>query len=167
MRHEVAGGVRQPKGEPSIGNEQLEIIGTTIASNLFWAHAHMLLALGGGLDHFRNWLSSCECHTFEEASRLRAPCPLVGRRAPDMAAGTWRETFVETLNLQAADLLPHTVQLTQEERNLLLRDFQRGRDAMMLAIEQKFAQWDSLPLMIAGVAHEPCHCPAGWRQSAT
>ena len=140
-------------GSGDTADKRLQRMGVAIRSTFFWSYSQMLLALAGGLDSLSTWLLSCKCHTKQETDAM-GPCPMMGRHASDMALGTWRHHFNEVLDTSSAQLLVHTLQLSVEDRDLLMREFHRGRDAMMLAVQLKFAQWERLPGLLAGVAHD-------------
>ena len=100
---------------------------STISNGWWWTYAEMIAALHNVLMDFQVWCESCPCHfdvknlaraELREFSRLQHEpglssetdgpcygCPLKGLRAPELAAGVWRQIFADLSDGQVASLL--------------------------------------------------------------
>ena len=77
------------------------------------------------------------------------------RRAPEMAAGATMH-FLFNLLRQASPMLlalPCVAVLSEEERAIVIGDFQRARQHLLLVFALKFSHWRQLPWVIMGAAH--------------
>jgi hypothetical protein len=57
---------------------------------------------------------------------------MMGRLAPEMATGEWKIKLNELIATSTAQVLPHTAELSQEERGLVLRDFDQGKQRVVI-----------------------------------
>lgn len=124
----------------------IETIAAVISSSKFWAYSHMMLMLGQIVSELQGFFLACKCHPNEDHDskelarnvgvRRRVPrkivCPMMGRLAPEMATGEWKIRLNELLAISTANVLPHTAELTEEERGLVLRDFDQGKQRVVI-----------------------------------
>ena len=80
-----------------------------IESNAFWAFLHLLDIFSAWLGHLWNWCRGCPCHCYDDRKkkcaerRLLATCPLLGRRAPEMALVTFKLFAEEIGQIKSQD----------------------------------------------------------------
>ena len=106
----------------------------------------MLLMLGQIVCDLQGFFLSCKCHPNEDHDsegparnvgvRRSVPrkivCPMMGRLAPEMATGDWSTKLNALIATSTAEVLPHTAELSQEERGLVLRDFDQGKQRVVI-----------------------------------
>ena len=135
---------------------------------MFWSYSCMLLDFGDILKGLELWFYSCECHperallrstsSFKNVSKrikelCRQPCPMMGRLAPLMASGKWKEVLHSLADLKVARVIHLSADLGPAETEILKNDFQAGRDRTFAALQLKFAFYDGLPYKLLAVAH--------------
>eukprot|EP00969_Alexandrium_andersonii_P248372 10974791-Alexandrium_andersonii.AAC.1 len=81
-------------------------------------------------------------------------CPLKGRRAPEIASGSFKRFFDELTELIAGDFIHHHCgHIEDRHRAMLASDFERGKTFIRLQLEIKMSSWDRLPLKLLGIGH--------------
>ena len=84
----------------------------------------------------------------------RAPCPLQGRRAPELAAGACEYLLKPLLQADVATIIiERASQCTAEELNLATNTFELSRKQLIFSLRVRLAPWERLPLSLAGCAH--------------
>ena len=112
-----------------------------LASNLFCSYVCMVHSLHGVVASFEKWLESCPCHEHlqSDLKKLRrgerkrvaailSDCPMKGKRAPELAAGSLEATL-EKLENQLLQCFSEDQgrELSDDERSILTKDFEYGR----------------------------------------
>ena len=153
-----------------------------ITSPFFWAYLKMLKIIGDLMLHMHHWFESCPCHgkykfgskgghaaarsawhqRFGKLVKVNQ-CPLVGRRAPEVAVGAVDELLAEISRMSSAHILfcgdtglmsdSHHTRLTPADRQKVLTDFELLRSHVVNIIKYKFAPWKALPRALFGLAH--------------
>jgi hypothetical protein len=146
-----ASGGRRPEAAAEADAEKMESIakiGAVIRDPYFWAYSHMLAMLGEVLQELQAYFLSCKCHRRYDLYRGHLPlrqiaerrkasklvCPMMGRLAPEMAVGEWKNVLNNLMALGTAEVLPHTVGLDQEQRGRLLREFDASKERVVTSI---------------------------------
>ncbi len=138
-----------------------------IKSNLFWHYAIMIDKLFSVFSLMMSWSEACSCHldvaaTLSDDPRNRelrkyfeiaSHCPMRGRRATDMALGSWRAFFRSVREASLLEIRADaSVALNMGDVNVILKDFASGTAQQEAVLEHKFAFWSQLPLHLAGLA---------------
>lgn len=154
----------------------IEKADAAVTSRFFWGYLHMIAAVGGILEHAQHWLEGCPCHGALHISvgrhyqsartafleRLRGftsatQCPLVSRRAPEMACGELDVMIDEVAALKTTEILvSSTSDLTVADRGKVVADFHLLRGHVVQLLKIKFSCWQQLPRVLCGLAHA---CP--------
>ena len=134
----------------------------------FWVYSQAILyAVHGCLYEFQNYMEGCPCHenTFRdkngfspgrpyfqrrqafigETGLKNSTCPMRGRRAPDLAAGRHRAYLSDLVAQCLSMLLVRCERLSQQDRDLIVRDWELAWTAISEVIEVKYAHWEFLP----------------------
>ncbi|CAK0894598.1 unnamed protein product, partial [Prorocentrum cordatum] len=161
---------QRPRAETAAPNsrEELKLVNEAINSPAFWAYGHMVLLVTHGiLFEFQNWCESCVCHDTDfrykpgfsaarpyfarrsdygtETGARHAPCPLRGRRAPEVAAGKAMHLLRELAGQSLGALVMRTAALQPADRTMVVREFERCRTARMEVMESQLGHWTRLP----------------------
>ena len=81
-------------------------------------------------------------------------CPLRGCRAPCLAAGEFNQVAERLADVSAANvLLSLPAELTDQERQQLLTEFNRGRSHILFYFELKLHHWSQPPWVLYKLAH--------------
>lgn len=160
------GAVQHDDGPKSV---HLDIADEAIRNQLFWAYLRMVDRLGEALSAISGWSEGCPCHSAAPALQgprrhtvggLRAridaeACPLSTRRAPECAAGNFKALLVQLLRIVNSSVLldPATLRCSEEQRTVLMCDFQCARRHINLVMSTKLAHWEQLPHVLFGIAH--------------
>jgi hypothetical protein len=77
------------------------------------------------------------------------------RRAPELAAGHMTAMVRQLLQQGVQELLfyPEVMALENLQRARLLREYQHGRQHLVMTFDIKFGHWRQLPWVIIGIAH--------------
>ena len=148
-----------------------EKINEAICSRQFWGYRAMFSELASCISALMEWVESCPCHYSKDhdvggsgSKRRRrfqqqfglAPssCVFRTRRAPEVAAGDFDSMFKVLFDTSAAELMARCeASLTPDELQVILGDWESGRQALALTFTVKLAAWRRLPLCLAGAAH--------------
>ena len=82
-------------------------------------------------------------------------CPMKTRRAPEMASNALQK-FLRALFQHASPLLlalPCIAALSEQERGIVVRDFEQARQHLHMVFVLKLSHWRQLPWVLMGVAH--------------
>ena len=133
-----------------------------------------MVAMGGRvLQKLSGWAEGCPCHQglydtwldrqderYKRKTHLRErtgqeSCPLDTRRAPECAAGD----FKELLRIANVTLLTNRAlgPLSEEQRATILRDFGQLRRHVLFLCSVKLRFWQQLPWILFGTAHYDRH----------
>ena len=138
-----------------------------MTSAFFWSYRGMWPILVSVIVHGMHWCESCPCHHTQikaETFFLRRQakvldlgseqCPLMGCRAPEIACGEVLQ-FCEMLFADGATevLLKLCPPLSEEEKQLLVSEYEAGRRHLMFYVTVKLGPWQQLPLKLLGVGH--------------
>ena len=139
----------------------LEIVDQGIASPFVWACLKMLKTFSSLILQCFAWAEGCRCHSHyprhdvpKHVLHRWDSCPMRGRRAPCLAAGQFMNNLAEIVAQSAAEVvaaLPNDI--SQDERGLLLQDFERGRLHLVFAFSLRLAHWRAAPWSIYACAH--------------
>lgn len=153
------------------GEEQhksaLEVVDESILDPFWWAYLQMLSKIATALNTLLAWSESCSCHwqMLQEAVEGGDPlpkhvessclsCPMRGRRCADLAAGSFLELLQSLCEERAArlllDLPPN---ISEEQRLMIIGDFERGRVQLVTQFTLKLAHYSHPPYCIMGLAH--------------
>jgi hypothetical protein len=143
-----------------------------VTSPYFWQYVRMLSLIGDMFQHMNHWFESCPCHgglnlgarnssgpRAEWHKRFRGysvpdACPLKGRRAPELAAGSFDVLINEVSSMASASvMILATGGLQADGRRKILSDFELLRVSSVQMLKFKLAPWRVLPRALAGVAH--------------
>ena len=125
----------------------------------------MLIVMSVPIRMFLAWFQRCRCHSSPRLSKLcgfkvhrvekidLAPCPLAGRNAGDMAPGLWKTTLDDLFQFNEADVLKIVSGLSAGQRDVVKRDWERGKAVFVFELSAKFDFWNHLP-------HKLCALPA-------
>ena len=155
-----------------------QAIHEAITSAQFWGYRAMFSELASCIRSLMEWVESCPCHYSKDiryaqsgAKRRRwfqahmksrlsssssssSSCVLRTRRAPEIAAGCFDDIFKVLFDTSAALLVSRLqANLTPLESQVILGDWESGRQALALTLTVKLAAWRRLPLLLAGAAH--------------
>ena len=138
-----------------------------LASNLFCSYVYMVHSLHGVVASFEKWLESCPCHEHlqsdlkqlrrgerKRVAAILSDCPMKGKRAPELAAGSLEATL-EKLENQLLQCFSEDQgrELSDDERSILTKDFEYGRVYLRFALSTKLSFWRKLPWSLCGPAH--------------
>ena len=152
-----------------------------LSSPLFCRYVFMVYGVHKLMANFEFWLESCPCHQQlgdeEEPSKKRRhrkrkssammslkQCPMKGKRSSEMAAGAV-DTVVDSLcNLSFQTYVQSDdAALPEEDRAIILRDFEFARSFLDFGIKAKLAFWKTVPWKLCGLGH---HWVSAARQCA-
>ena len=141
-----------------------------LCSNQFHVYLEMVMALFNVVENLSSWFEGCACHEQHVKVRnrrahsrkegaqlgLQVSCPMMGKRAPQLASGCLQDTFEELSSLHKASLLKRmsSRSLSPQEEALVMQDFEAGRNYISLGLQVKFDFWGKLPWRLAALAHE-------------
>ncbi|CAK0862217.1 unnamed protein product, partial [Prorocentrum cordatum] len=151
-----------------VAEADLHLIDEAVRDPKFWVYGHAILcAVHGCLYELQNYMESCPCHAVDcrekdgfaagrpyfrrraefigEAGLKHSTCPMRGRRAPDLAAGKHKEYLAELVTQSLGRLLVRCEELTQMDRDMVVRDWECARAVIMEVVQIKYAHWAYLP----------------------
>jgi hypothetical protein len=78
-----------------------------------------------------------------------------GRKAPNMSAGELHDVLATLFAIRTASIMTHVVPrlANQTDQQVVLRDWERGRQTLLFTLQVKLSPWQRLPLIICGGAH--------------
>jgi hypothetical protein len=139
----------------------VSVVDDAIKSSKFWGSLRVLDSFAELLLKAFSWAEGCSCRSHvdsqavpRELAERWASCPMRGRRAPDLANGSFFIFFNNLSQMSAADLLaqlPHDLKM--EDRAFLLQEFERGRAHLVFAFTLRLAHWRSPPWCVCGCGH--------------
>jgi hypothetical protein len=147
------------------------VLDAAIASPLFWAYRAMMDNLFTVITHMMTWSEACACHLstpdlhgstkftrrkqFERQMGVMTSCPMRTRRAPCMSAGEFHAVLADMFAVRSASIMVHILPRlhAKSDRDIVLRDWERGRQAFTFTVAVKLAPWQRLPLLLCGGAH--------------
>lgn len=149
---------------------KLTSVNEAIDSNLFWGYLNMIDVVGQVIMECMAWCEGCSCHDSAGPTRTRHQrvvsfrskygvdvdsCPMKTRRAPEMACNALQK-FLRGLFQHASPLLlalPCIAALSEQERGIVVRDFEQARQHLHMVFVLKLSHWRQLPWVLMGVAH--------------
>ncbi|CAK0822998.1 unnamed protein product, partial [Prorocentrum cordatum] len=91
------------------------------------------------------------------------PCPMRGRRCPELAAGELDRFLEDTFCAEVGQfVVEHCAGLAEPDKATLLMDFESGKRRIALQLRIKTDAWRCLPLRLVGLGH---HDPTIARRS--
>ena len=136
-----------------MGHDNTDKVSEVVHSNMFWAYTDLILHTGNVIKHFTLWFNSCPCHPSSHVPPGRSQtCPMVGRRAPAMANGTWLEGMEHYWQREEVRSIAMTQGLLPNERDLLMNDWIAAKSHVSMSLQLKFAFWSCLPWRLCGMA---------------
>ena len=135
-----------------------------------WAFTLMIHLLHSVLNRFQQWAESCACHWSPSefgssdlalwarrcnligVSGNEGPfydCSCKGMRAPECAAGDWREVFQEVFELSLEKLLAVMDDVDMDNIDTVVQDFEEGKKLICAQLEMKLQPWSVLPWKFA------------------
>lgn len=154
-------------GDEGFGSDSIGKVSQSCKDVFFWAYLRALRDLGILIKMLELYFYSCPCHghrtghEFDLASpsqdlpRPQKPrvCQMMGRLAPEMATGAWRDIFKALSSKACNKVMCHTIDLGPEQREKLLSDISAGLENLSLKLSLRFGYWEKLPYHICGLAH--------------
>lgn len=163
------------KGAAAVSDVSIQTASQFICNPGRWAYLHMLLLLSVILELLTAWFESCPCHpskVFELhgaswARRYRAfitqvrsvshgrgrqqnkPCPMNGRRAPEVAAGVHWVLVTKWFQQGHAQLLMVLLRVENHARDIILGDWVAGKVKIIELLENTFAYAKVIPFKLA------------------
>lgn len=159
------------QGEDRDGEFDMEQFSASLRAPLFWLQLDSILAIEDVVLGLANWSEACPCHyrwlgqmsrrerelymTAFINLRGKDTCPLVGRRAPELAAGQLNSVLETLARKGLADLLngetavratPRMIQATQYM-------FIGFKNHIALFLTMKLDFWSKPPYVFAGLGH--------------
>ncbi len=170
--------LREAWDEELYGNEEEECDGSrfsptaltaTMACDLFFAYSDMVLRLHWVVEELSGWCEGCECHPPTEDERSGAlrmhasermvelggqgPCPMQGRRAPELAGGQLGSVLAKLFDVRLSELAcAHRRSLSGSEWATLCADLEHARGTMQTVLRVKLNCWEQLPWKLCGLA---------------
>ena len=133
------------------------IVESAVHSPFFWAYAFMISRLGATLQAVSNWSERCPCHDASQSLSIYSgkPCPMAGRRAPEMAAGELLKEVSNLCDETHANILlnPNMCACSLENQKCLIDDFSAARRHLLFGFGVKLHHWRELPWLLFGCAH--------------
>ena len=145
---------------------------SSLGDRFFRAYSEMLQSLQAVVVEASVWAEGCPCHPVphqagrdrrslkrvddqRQAELASGPCPLAGRRAPELAAGRLQEIIAELASQQISSITSkHSHLLDDNQCGMLVADFEIGRRHLEAILVVKLDHWRHLPWMLAGLAHD-------------
>ena len=151
-----------------------------ILDSVTWAYGRALEHLQKALARFLGWCEGCPCHCqctwgrADEMPRQRmqrrrrafwrflgqdrdhvlwGTCPVMGKRAPELACGVTQEALGRLFLQGEAYAIFSSSPASSEDRAASLRDWHAGAAHVMAGLALKLACWSTLPWKLAGLAH--------------
>ena len=155
---------------------RLDLIDDALVNRYWWSYWNMLQKLAGILVEATAWAESCPCHSdllrdirsgayddgkggvgrgsLADIARAALKCPLRGRRCAELASGDF-QTFIDKLCNQQAGLilLDMDSSLTDDQKMMIMRDFERGRQHLITQFTIKLSNWAEGRWHMHGMAH--------------
>jgi len=143
---------------------------TRIAKDpLFLVHMDLMIDFHTVLKDMTSWADSCTCHEHlrlkrgaSAASKLLrrelgqwiSSCPMRGKRLPEMVAGKFMKVLQKMSRRRFVEWQASSrPKLSVEQWNKCLHDYEQGRSFIVAAVKVKLAFVDTLPWILAGLAH--------------
>lgn len=160
--------VRDQEADPDNPHKgRLDLVDEALGSPFWWAYIMMMSKLAVALNILLSWSESCSCHwdlvRGHENDELELPrkvladiykCPLRGRRCADVAAGDFMALLKDLCEESMVSMMMGLpAELTQQERCLILSDFESGRMQLVTQFTIKLAHYQHPPYALFGLAH--------------
>lgn len=150
-------GSLQVAGQEALQRRSVHAADFPINSEYWWRYLDMWLTLAGVVQHGLRWAESCPCHS--KHSNPDFVCPLRGCRAPELACEQLPRIMDDLFATSAAQLIMATSrQLSQEDQQKVLSDWERGRRHLAFTLLMKTGCWGQLPSVCVGIAHHDEAC---------
>jgi hypothetical protein len=148
------------------------LLTSSLGSPFFRAYSEMLQSLQDVVVEASVWAEGCPCHvvphqtgkdrrSLKHADEVRqtelgsGPCPLAGRRAPELAAGRLQDIIAGLASRHICGITARFgAQLDSKQCISLAADFETGRRRLEATLVVKLDHWRQLPWMMAGLAHD-------------
>ena len=148
---------------------------TAAVESVKWkVYGEMLLCLHQIGNFMSAWGSGCRCHEWlsgldnkhaeSVSATLRSSslpadsdgpkhtCLLAGKRAPELADGTWRACLQNLVERMRPEVLLAAAKLPKEELESVLNDFEHGVSYIQMVLDIKLAHWTELPWRLCALA---------------
>ena len=146
-------------------SDNVQEVGRVINDQRFWAYGQMLVYLADAADSLVSWCQTCPCHptpVVRKACRImedvgssdqtKRSCPFLGCRAACMANGHWKRFLQHVFNACAGDIIGLTVGMTTDARDILLTDWAKGQEVLLLGLQLRFQFFANLPHRLLGMS---------------
>ena len=119
----------------------------------FWRrYLDMWLTLADVVQHGMRWAESFPCRSTHASPEFL--CPMRGCRALELACEQLPRIIDDLFQTSAAQLVMATSrQLSQEDQQRVLSDWERGRRHLAFTLLMKTGCWGQVPLVCVGIAH--------------
>ena len=121
----------------------------------FWAFALVEFQIQAWGFSVYDWLHSCPCHTRDEQKELASPCPWVGRRLIEVAAGHLNNFYKRLVNLrldmsqETTDAINTLSQLDSAAADSLRVSFETAKNKVALRFKQASSYLETFPWSLA------------------
>jgi hypothetical protein len=174
----IAGSLEPPVGADHadanpgrIDKNRLVVLDAAFTSPLFWAYRSMMDNMFCIITYMMIWAEGCPCHVnlpelhgntkymrrkkFQASLGLNASCPLCTRRAACLSAGEFHAVLAELFSIRTSTIMVNVLPRlqSQRDRDIVLRDWERGRRAFIFTMTVKLAPWQQLPMLLCGGGH--------------
>ena len=166
--------IKQPVGQEDgtcdgLDAKCIDMIERTRADRVaFSAVVESLCVFAQAVGRESRWLGGCRCHDWiwrlkdtsakeklrlfqKDVGCLATECCWRGRRASDLARGSWKNMIVRVGGATSRELHRRLTPLLPARRAQLLDSFQALRTSWCEEIGSKFAYWDELPHLCLGM----------------
>jgi hypothetical protein len=127
------GAKAQDRSDSTDSCSNLDNVDKAVNSMFFWAYAEFLLMLCGFAEHLAAWSEGCACHPtknteadglsyfrrqtlIRKQTGLKHPCPMMGRRAPELANGMLEKVVQSASQTYFCFLLQISAQCSEQDR---------------------------------------------------
>ena len=160
-----------------------------ILDSVTWAYGRALEHLQKALARFLGWCEGCPCHcqcTWGRADEMPRQsmqrrrgaflrflgqdrdhvlwdtCPVMGKRAPELACGVAEEALGHLCLQGEAYVIVSSSPASSEDRAAILRYWHAGAAHVMAGLALKLACWSTFAMEVGrSCAPRPCECPGG------
>ncbi len=135
-----------------------EYLTETLQNPMFMAYMDMVLQVHSCIEELVGWSEGCPCHPPPWQQSHRPKCCMQGRRAPEMAAGSWKQVLDQLFKVSVGELArTHFARLSKQQWSTLIGDLEHAKACAQTGLSIKLSCWDKLPWHLCGLAH---HDPA-------
>ena len=141
----------------------LQLITASMRDNLFFCYMSLLLQVDALPEKVSRWAEGCSCHElimvgkspFRRSTLLGGhPCPMAGKRAPELAAGHIPEVLNALCRLTVGETILRHGPLNAADLAKITRDFTATKGHIELVLRTKTDFWQRVPWLLCGLSHD-------------